>query len=348
MGFASRQGTARQEKRERLSGRGNGRPSALLAGLCVGAFGLLSPVMAAEPSSSPVSSEATVGAEVQATMPTDGLASMDPASMDLGAFEQEADVSLDSDGLMSLGQYAPPPPRRYYGPTYRYYRPAWRLRVIPPPIFAPGWFGLYFFGNPPPPPVATPEYAPVPNQEVAPAPAPKVQDFRHVGEYSVSLMGGMHDTAYALTGQEVADPGARVALRYRNAPSLGAELAVGMYGSNLRFDNNGTDQRSDMPFQLSALIYAFPRSPIQPYLLLGATGNMRTYKYMYDNGTLGDSYTEVRAGIHGGLGLELNVADKVSFSVDTRRVIYTMVDRSVSGQTVPTDRQITGGLNFYF
>lgn len=333
MGLSSGQTSSQQEKAGGKSMRSSIRPAGLFTGLMVGALSLMGSAQAGEP-------------EVEASsVSVPMLASLDDGlALELAAdASSDVDMSTDENGLMSLGQYAPPPPRRYYGPSYRYYRPAWRLRVLPPPLFAPGWFGLYFFGNPPPPPPT--QYAPAPAPE---APVARTQDFRHVGEYSVSLMAGMHDTAYAITGQAVADPGARVALRYRNAPSLGAELALGMYGSNLRFDDRGTDQRTDMPIQLSALIYAFPRSPIQPYLVLGATGNMRTYKFMYENGTLGDSYTEVRAGVHGGLGVDLNVGDRVSFSLETRRVIYTMVDRSVAGQTVPTDRQITGGLNLYF
>lgn len=261
--------------------------------------------------------------------------------------EDAVALHFEDEGLEALGQYAPPPPRSY-APRYRYYRPSWRLRVLPPPIFAPGWFGVYFFGNPPPPPAYAPAPAPVPQPEAqAVAPAP-VKDFRHVGEYSVSLTAGMYSTTYAMTGETMADPGVRVALRYRNAPSLGAEVGMGSFGSNMRFDEQGTQQRADIPMQVSALLYAFPQAPIQPYLVLGATGNLRTYEYMVQPGVFSDSYSEFRAGVHGGLGLELHVGDTVSFSMDARRVLYTLVDRSVLDQTELSDMQVTGGLNVYF
>lgn len=310
-------------------------------GLALATAGVAAPAQAAE-------SDATPLETLQATAGDDGLAFADDFGSDPLTASSELGMFGSEDLQLELNQYAPAPrPGRYYSPRYRYYRPSWRLRVLPPPIFAPGWFGVYFFGNPPPPPTYGPQYAPEqPPQQ--PEPAPVVKDFRHVGEYSVALTAGMHQTEYSGTGVSVTDPGARVALRYRNAPSLGAELAVGMFGSDLRFDGGGTEQRSDMPLQLSALLYAFPKAPIQPYLVLGATGNMRTYQYLYNDGSFGETYTEVRGGVHGGLGLELHVGDKMSFTVDTRRVLYTMVNRQVADQTAFSDRMVTGGLSLYF
>lgn len=264
-------------------------------------------------------------------------------------------LGMDEGLLEPLGQYARP--GRVYGPGYRAYRPGWRVRVLPP-VMAPGWFGVYFFGNPPPPPTTTyvtPPPVAVPGQ-VAPAPAPmpaEVQkDFRHVNSFSVGISAGAYSSAYQATGDRGedrnADPGLRFALKYRNAPALGAELSVGMFGSNLRLDGEGAEQRKDVPIQLSAMIYAFPKFPIQPYLILGGSANMRTYAYMYDNGTLGDPYKEIRAGVHGGLGVELHVGPNVSFTAEGRRVLYTMIDRSVSDQTRSSDSMFTGGLSFYF
>lgn len=266
-------------------------------------------------------------------------------------------VGMDEGLLEPLGQYARP--YRVYGPSYRAYRPGWRVRVLPP-VMAPGWFGVYFFGNPPPPPtttyvtpppVATPGYV-APAPAPAPIPAEVQKDFRHVNHFSIGLSAGAYISTYQPKGDNGydrnADPGFRFSLKYRNAPALGAEVSVGMFGSNLRLDGEGAEQRRDVPIQVSAMVYFFPKFPIQPYLVLGGSANLRTYAKMYDNGTLGDPYKEVRAGVHGGLGVEMHVGPNVSFTAEGRRVLYTMIDHSVVDQTKSSDSILTGGMSFYF
>ncbi len=261
---------------------------------------------------------------LEATETDDGLAMAD---------DQD---ELEADTLPLAQRYVPPPPRgRYYRPV----GPRWGYRIVPPPIFAPGWFGLYFLGHPPAPP---PE-APRAREEV------RRPDFRHVNEYSLGITGGAYYGTYQYGEYgDYSDPGLRVTLRYRNTPVVGSELAIGMFGSNMRFDGPGTNARSDVPVQLSAMVHMFPRSPIQPYLLLGATANMRTYEYVDSAGNFGDPYTELRVGPHLGLGVEFLIGDRIGATLDARRIIYTMVDRTIPAQTYQRDATVMGGLNFYF
>jgi hypothetical protein len=248
-------------------------------------------------------------------------------------------VEESGDELSLAGRYVPVPAHSYR--PYRIYRPSYQFRVVPPPVFVPGWWGLYLWGNPPPPPVAR---EPEPPRE-----APRRPDFSHEKEYSLSVTGGAYAGSYRATGGDVyQDPGVRVALKYRNTPVVGAELSVGMFGSGMRLDGMGSTARQDVPVQFSATLNAFPNSPIQPYAVLGATANFRTYSYVDSTGAFGDPYTEVRVGPHVGLGLEMMVGERVSASIDGRRIFYTMVDREVIDQTGQDDLAVTGGLNFYF
>ncbi len=236
--------------------------------------------------------------------------------------------------------YAPPPRRRYYRP----YRPRWSFRILPPPIFAPGWFGIYFLGRPAP---AAPREAPTESPPAKPA----KPDFRHVGEYSLSMTGGglsgfryIGGNAYAETN----DAGLRLALNYRKTPVVGSEISVGLFGTGMRLDDNGSEARTDVPIQLSAVFHLFPRAPIQPYVLFGGTATLRNWQYVYDDGTLGDPYSELRVGPHLGFGLEVLIGDRVGITLDGRRIIYTMVDREVIDQSGLRDGTFTGGLNLYF
>ncbi len=244
-------------------------------------------------------------------------------------------ASLDQDQIDLAQRYAPPPPRYRH---YRVYRPYWRVRVVPPPLFAPGWFGFYFLGVQPPPQATTPP----PRRPAAPPPP----DFRHLRQYSLGVSAGAYGGQY-LNGPEYSDPGLRFTLSYRNAPVLGAELAVGLYGTNMRYDGMGSDARSDIPIQLSAVLHAFPRSPIQPYFLFGATGDIRTYR-KYTGSDYGDLYSELRVGPHLGLGVEFLVGRNVSITVDGRSIYYTLIDRRAADQTVQNDVTGTLGMNFYF
>lgn len=243
---------------------------------------------------------------------------------------------LDNDALSFSQHYGPPPPRYQH---YHVYRPYWRVRVVAPPLFAPGWFGFYFLGvQPPPPPrpVAT-----------TPPPAPRRPDFRHVRQYSLGVTAGAYSGTYYADGAVYNDPGLRFSLSYRNAPVLGAELSIGLFGTNMRYDGMGSDVRSDIPIQMSAVLHAFPRYPIQPYFLFGATGDVRTYR-KYDGIDYGSLYSEFRVGPHAGIGIEFLVGQNMSITVDGRSVYYTLIDRRSEGQTFQNDVVATGGLNFYF
>lgn len=143
------------------------------------------------------------------------------------------------------------------------------------------------------------------------------------------------------------DPGVRFALSYRNAPSLSGELSVGMFGSNMRLDGTGDDVRSDVPIQISAILHAFPRSPIQPYFLFGGTGNIRTYRG-YAGDDMGNLYSEFRVGPHVGIGLECLIGDKVSLTLDGRSILYTLSAEQTLDETYNNDVTGTMGLNFYF
>lgn len=283
-------------------------------------------------------------AQAEEPVAADEVRTLEVAMSDDGLAEVDELGNVDADGsseeLSLAGRYVPVPAHSYR--PYRIYRPSYQFRVVPPPIFVPGWWGLYMWGNPPPPPPAARE--PEPQRE-----APRRPDFSHEKEYSLSVTGGAYAGSYRATGGDAyQDPGLRVGLKYRNTPVVGAELSVGMFGSGMRLDGMGSTARQDIPVQFSATLNAFPNSPLQPYLLFGATANFRTYSYLDSSGTFGDPYTEVRVGPHIGLGLEMMVGERVSASVDARRIVYTMVDREVIDQTGQDDMSVTGGLNFYF
>ncbi len=265
---------------------------------------------------------------------TDEVVSSDAqAPVSLVAFDNDVMATLDMGQLDLAHRYGPPPPRYRH---YRVYRPYWRVRVVPPPLFAPGWFGFYFLGVQPPPPAA-----PAPRAATPPPP-----DFRHVRQYSLTVSAGAYGGQY-LSGPEYSDPGVRFALAYRNAPVVGAEFAVGLFGSDMRYDGMGSDVRSDIPIQLSVVLHAFPRSPIQPYFLFGGTGDLRTYR-KYNGAEYGDLYGELRVGPHVGLGIEFLVGRNVSITVDGRSIHYTLIDRRAADQTVQNDVTGTLGMSFYF
>ena len=258
--------------------------------------------------------------------------------LDLSGTQQLGTVStdlLDGNQMTLAYRYGPPPPRYHH---YRVYRPYWRVRIVPPPLFSPGWLGFYFFGIRPPQPSAP----------AATTPPPRLQrpDFRHVRQYSLGVTAGSYTGAY-IDGTVYNDPGLRFSLSYRNAPVLGAEMSVGFFGTNMRLDGMGTDTRSDIPIQMSAVLHLFPRYPIQPYVLFGATGDLRTYR-KYTGDDFGGLYNEFRVGPHAGLGAEFLVGQNLSITVDARSIYYTLIDRRAEGQTFQNDMTVTGGLNFYF
>lgn len=196
--------------------------------------------------------------------------------------------------------------RAYAHRHYAWYQPrGWFVR------WAPGrphyWYhGVFVYGPPPwapPPPPGHPR-AHVPDRVVD-----------HAGDVSVGLRAATYTSAYD-HGYGFSDPGLGIAARYRIADPLGVEVQWTYHDASWSL---GTP-RIEQPLSASVELFAMPWARVNPYLIGGLTLTQRNVQ-----DKVGPSYVdETRAGVgpHVGVGLDLNLSQRTSLTLDARYLAY--------------------------
>lgn len=191
-------------------------------------------------------------------------------------------------------------------PYYRgYYRQ--RVVVVPPPVYVA-----------PPPPV----YVEAPPRPVYVAPVRPVQVVqpRHEMHYQSELLGvGLRVGGVALDGtklglSDVENPamgGIGLQLRSRVSEHWGLELSADwLRGSG---DDDGYTQTT-IPVMLSALVYLFPSSAINPYGLFGGGVHFTNLSYM--DGQFEHHILELAGQL--GLGVQVKFGERFAIHGDVR------------------------------
>lgn len=208
-------------------------------------------------------------------------------------------------------------------PGYHWYRPYWS-------------YGVFVYGPPPGPRTVI-----VNGSEPAPVEPKRSIDRTH--SFSLGVRGGSYMSNYD-GGMGYGDFGLGLAGRYRAAEALGFEAAW------VYHDQSWTDEtaRINAPLSLSAELFAFPWSKVNPYVLAGVTMTSRNYNDSYDNGfqTVTVERDDTLWGPHGGLGLELAVGKQASVNFEWRAMGY--LNKEETDCSKPGAMEATMGANFYF
>jgi hypothetical protein len=115
--------------------------------------------------------------------------------------------------------------------------------------------------------------------------------------------------------------------RARTAGHFGGEVAIGgAYGR----DWNG-DDRLEIPFSLSGLVYFNPQHRVQFYGIVGANGSVAGVEYSQANRAAGSHGSRTEGGYayvggHAGLGLEYQITSKFVLFADSRGFLRTRID----------------------
>ncbi len=159
------------------------------------------------------------------------------------------------------------------------------------------------------------------------------------GQVSVGLRGGSYMSRYTIGGG-YGDFGLGIAARYRAAEAFGFELQWQHHDQSWSSDS----ERTQDPIAVSAQVFAFPWSKVNPYVLAGVTVTPRDVVDQVGASTVVSGST--LWGPHGGVGLELAVGENASISLDGRWVGY--LNREGDDPTYPGAFQGNLGVNFYF
>lgn len=157
-----------------------------------------------------------------------------------------------------------------------------------------------------------------------------------VGLRMGSLYGGYS------AGSAYADLGLGFNLRYRPEESLGLEFALQSYNQE-NFDSS----RHQTVGQVSAELFAFPWTRVSPYVLTGVTFTGRNIDDdYYDAGVRTAMANDVLTGLHGGIGIEFAIGDRVALDLEARYVGY--LDKPIQDAHWPGGFQTTAGLLYHF
>lgn len=165
------------------------------------------------------------------------------------------------------------------------------------------------------------------------------------GTVAVGLRGGALGAA-ADAGGGLVDPGLGLALRVRPLNLFGIEGSYMRYGgldgasAQTGFAGQGTHDS----FSASGQLFLSPQQLVSPYLSVGGTWQSQQVALADDPaGTLRE---DKRRGLHGGLGLEVNLGQHASLGLELRYLHdrdHAAKDPLSQGQV-----QALGGLNLYF
>lgn len=153
-----------------------------------------------------------------------------------------------------------------------------------------------------------------------------------------SLTSGYYD------GGSYSDLGLGLAGRYRPAESVGLQLDVVHHAQSYTLDT----ERAQTMAGGSVQLFAFPWTRVSPYALAGVTYDARNL-----NDAIGSDGTAATViaqdslwGLHGGVGLELALGQKVALDLEGRYIGY--LDKSPTDPSSPGALQLTGGLMVHF
>lgn len=157
-----------------------------------------------------------------------------------------------------------------------------------------------------------------------------------VGLRMGSLYGGYS------AGGAYADLGLGFNIRYRPEEALGLELALQSYNVD-----TADSTRHQTVGQASVELFAFPWSRVSPYVLTGVTMTGRSIDDdYYDNGIRTAQANDVLTGLHGGIGLELAIGERLALDLEGRYIGY--LDKPAQDASWPGGFQTTAGLAYHF
>jgi hypothetical protein len=213
---------------------------------------------------------------------------------------------------------------------YAWYQPrGWFHR------WAPGrphyWYhGVFVYGpapwSPPPPP-GHPR-ATVPERTVS-----------HAGDLTIGVRGASYASGYK-NGAPYSDLGLGVAARYRFVDALGLEAQWVYHDESW---SQGT-QRIEQPLSASLQLFAMPWARVNPYLVAGVTVTQRNVQ-----DKVGPTFVEENRaafGPHIGLGLDLNLSEHTSLTLDGRYLAYANLEPNDAARAGALQGNL--GINFSF
>jgi len=226
----------------------------------------------------------------------------------------------DSAPPQELSPPAPTPPP-----------PAAENKQAPTTIVVPGAQAsqpiVVYQQTPPPPPRVVLVRRPAAPFPVPPPPPPKKRERYRPWGFNLHIAGVLMDNE---SNESTGMGGAGIALRLRPERFVAIDVGLDMLGGR---DYQGY-RRSELPFSLSALLYANPRDATQFYVLGGLDWSAAHVKIQErSNESVDYSYF----GLHTGLGLEFRLSHPVALNLDLLGFIRTRTDSLASTNPEFTD-----------
>jgi opacity protein-like surface antigen len=141
-------------------------------------------------------------------------------------------------------------------------------------------------------------------------------------------------------GAPYSDLGLGVAARYRFVDALGLEVQWVYHDDTW---SQGT-QRIEQPLSASLQLFAMPWARVNPYLVAGVTVTQRNVQ-----DKVGPTFVEenrAAVGPHIGLGLDFNLSEHSSLTLDGRYLAYANLDPNDAARAGALQGNL--GLNFSF
>ena len=165
------------------------------------------------------------------------------------------------------------------------------------------------------------------------------RDVERSGKFSLGVRGASYLSGFD-GGGNYGDAGLGLAARYRPVDALGVEVQWTYHDATWSQDT----ARIQQPLAISAELFAFPWSRVNPYVLAGITLTDRNIDQPLVGGTF--EAEDSLWGPHAGLGLEFGIGKSASLNLDARFIGY--VNKGVDDPSRAGAVQANAGLNFYF
>ncbi len=214
----------------------------------------------------------------------------------------------------------PAPPPAAVPPTDGSAAPASRPPAsAPPPV-------VIYQQTPPPPPVVVVRQTPA-RYALTPPPPPPPRTYHRMWGFNLRLLGVMMD---GKQNQRAGMGGLGFSFRVRPERHFALDFGLDMVGGR---DYQG-NRRSEVPFTVSALVYANPRNVVQFYML-GGLGWSSASVDLNDNGSQVDNYSYFGGQL--GAGLEIRLTPPVSLNFDLIGFIRGRTDAAARSHPEFTD-----------
>lgn len=217
-------------------------------------------------------------------------------------------------------------PHHWYSP----WRPGYRVH----------WYHGVFVYGPPVVYVDSDGHAHARGSGDGPAPEPRKPDVERAGKFSLGVRGASYISGFHEGGGGYGDAGLGLAARYRIIDPLGIEAQWTYHDQSWSQET----ARIQQPLSVSAQLFAFPWTKVNPYVLAGVTFTDRNLDQPLATGTFATD--QALWGPHGGVGLEFGLGKDVSLNFDARWIGY--VNKPVDDPALAGAFQGNMGLNFYF